>query len=277
MPLPDADPDKRMYKLLKNIDLENLTFAQFQSTAETVFAEPEAEDTLRRIVLINLARMSVAGDWNGLTTSASGGGDFNAEVPGISIGSASANSRHAVGSYAPYGEGDLTSFAWYSNDNADKTLYYPFIAPITGTVTEFGIQITAAAGSACNLLIGIYTDDGNGVPSALQMSAEIDVENSGTGSIYQTSISADVSDSISRGTQYWVAMNRDTTSIAFTLKAYAGVGTPNVGAGGASSLAADESLVLRTIDKPLALVATEVPTNLGGNSTGKCVLTLKVS
>jgi len=38
VPLPDADPDKRMYKLLKNIDLENLTFEQFQSTAQTVFA-----------------------------------------------------------------------------------------------------------------------------------------------------------------------------------------------------------------------------------------------
>jgi len=73
MPLPDADPDKRMYKLLKNIDLENLSFAQFQSTAETVFAEPESEDTLRRIVLINLSRMAVAGDWNGLTTAAGGG------------------------------------------------------------------------------------------------------------------------------------------------------------------------------------------------------------
>jgi hypothetical protein len=76
MPLPNADPDKRMYKLLKNIDLENLSFADFQTTAQTVFAEPEAEDTLRRIVLINLARMSVAGDWNGLTTSG-GGGDVS--------------------------------------------------------------------------------------------------------------------------------------------------------------------------------------------------------
>jgi len=72
MPLPDADPDKRMYKLLKNIDLENLSFEQFQSTAQTVFAEPESEDTLRRIVLINLSRMAVAGDWNGLTTSGGG-------------------------------------------------------------------------------------------------------------------------------------------------------------------------------------------------------------
>jgi len=277
MPLPDADPDKRMYKLLKNIDLENLTFEQFQSTAQTVFAEPESEDTLRRIVLINLSRMAVAGQWNGLTTSASGGGDFNAEVPGVSIGVASANSRHPVGSYAPYGEGDLTSFTWYSNDNSNKTVYYPFIAPKTGTVTEFGVQVTAVAASACNLLIGIYTDDGNGAPDTLQMSGEIDVENSGTGSIYQTSISADVSTSITRGTQYWAAMNRDTDSIAFTLKAYAGVGTPNVGALSSSSLAADESLILRTVDKPLALVATESLTNLGGANSGKCVLTLKVS
>jgi len=276
VPLPDADPDKRMYKLLKNIDLENLSFAQFQSTAQTVFAEPESEDTLRRIVLINLSRMAVAGDWNGLTTSG-GGGDFNAEIPGKSLQASGAASRHPVGSYAPYGQGDLATFIWYNNDNYDRTLYSPFIAPITGTVTEFGIQITAAAGSSCNLLIGIYSDDGDGAPLALQMSGEIDVQSSGTGSIYQTSISADVSTSLTRGTQYWVAMNRDTTSVQFTLKSYANVGTSNVGPGTASSLVADESVILRGIDKPAALVASEVVTNLNGYQDGKCVLTLKVS
>jgi len=73
MPLPDAKPSARIYELLKTTDLENITFSQFQSVAETIFAEQGAEDELRRIVLVNLARLSVVGEWTGLTTAAVSG------------------------------------------------------------------------------------------------------------------------------------------------------------------------------------------------------------
>ena len=76
-PLPNAKPDKRIYQLLKTTDLQNLTFSDFQKVAETIFAEQGAEDELRRIVLINLARLSVAGEWNGLTSSSSGMTSFD--------------------------------------------------------------------------------------------------------------------------------------------------------------------------------------------------------
>jgi len=271
----DRKPSKRVFPLLQNLDLDSVTFAQIQGVGDPITIEDMNEQEMYDLVLVNLARLVCSGEWSGLLSA--GGGDFNAEMPGKSLQAAGAASRHPVGSYAPYGQSDLATFIWYNNDNYDRTLYSPFIAPITGTVTEFGIQITAAAGSSCNLLIGIYSDDGDGAPLALQMSGEIDVQSSGTGSIYQTSISADVSTSLTRGTQYWVAMNRDTTSVQFTLKSYALVGTSNVGPGTASSLVADESVILRGIDKPAALVATEVVTNLNGYQDGKCVLTLKVS
>ena len=74
MPLPDATPDQRIYKLLKTTDLENLTFSDFQKVAQTIYAEQGAEDELRRIVLVNLARLSVAGEWTGLTSAGGGGG-----------------------------------------------------------------------------------------------------------------------------------------------------------------------------------------------------------
>ncbi|MBT6979631.1 MAG: hypothetical protein HN951_07340, partial [Flavobacteriales bacterium] len=105
MPLPDATKDTRIYQLLKNIDLGNLTFAQFQDAAETVFAEPEAEDTLRRIVLVNLARMSVAGDWSGLTTAGGGGStvvNYDVVVPQAVIGSFGYNvTTEAISSATP--------------------------------------------------------------------------------------------------------------------------------------------------------------------------------
>lgn len=71
MPLPDANNySTRIYELLKETDLENLTYAQFQGVAETLFIEPENEDEMRRLVLVQLARMAVRGDWDGFLTGA---------------------------------------------------------------------------------------------------------------------------------------------------------------------------------------------------------------
>lgn len=69
MPLPDANNySMRIYELLKETDLENLSYAQFQGVAEKLFIEPENEDEMRRLVLVQLARMAVRGDWNGFLT-----------------------------------------------------------------------------------------------------------------------------------------------------------------------------------------------------------------
>ena len=75
MPLPDApDYSQRIYELLKETDLENLSYLQFQAVAEKIFIEPENEDEMRRLVLVQLARMAVRGDWNGFLTGGGGGG-----------------------------------------------------------------------------------------------------------------------------------------------------------------------------------------------------------
>ena len=55
MPLPNApDYSKRIYELLKETDLENLSYAQFKGVSEKLFIEPENEDEMRRVVLIQL-------------------------------------------------------------------------------------------------------------------------------------------------------------------------------------------------------------------------------
>ena len=75
MPLPNApDYSQRIYELLKETDLENLSYLQFQAVAEKIFIEPENEDEMRRLVLVQLARMAVRGDWNGFLTGGGGGG-----------------------------------------------------------------------------------------------------------------------------------------------------------------------------------------------------------
>ena len=65
---------ERIYELLKETDLENLSYAQFQAVAEKIFIEPENEDEMRRLVLVQLARMAVRGDWDGFLTGGGGGG-----------------------------------------------------------------------------------------------------------------------------------------------------------------------------------------------------------
>jgi len=73
MSLPDATRSDRVYPLLQNIDLENLAFATIQGVGETLNIEEMNEDELRRLVLINLARLTVAGEWDGLLTAGGGG------------------------------------------------------------------------------------------------------------------------------------------------------------------------------------------------------------
>jgi len=67
MPLPAAEKkSKRVYALAQNTDLENLSFSTLQSIGQPISIEDLSEDELRRLVLVNLARLSVKGEWNGI-------------------------------------------------------------------------------------------------------------------------------------------------------------------------------------------------------------------
>ena len=60
-----------MYKLLKNLDLETLAGDDDEMilTGNPISIEMLNEDELRRLVLVQLARLSVKGEWNGLLGS----------------------------------------------------------------------------------------------------------------------------------------------------------------------------------------------------------------
>ena len=69
MPLPDAPAESpRVYKLLKNLDLETLAGDDDEMilTGNPISIEMLNEDELRRLVLIQLARLCVKGEWDGL-------------------------------------------------------------------------------------------------------------------------------------------------------------------------------------------------------------------
>ena len=67
MPLPDAPAQSpRVYKLLKNTTLANLTDDDFIDVGNTISIELLNEDELRRLVLVQLARLTVKQEWDGL-------------------------------------------------------------------------------------------------------------------------------------------------------------------------------------------------------------------
>jgi len=57
-----------VYKLLKKLDLENLAGDDDEMilTGNPISIEMLNEDELRRLVLVQLARLSVKGEWDGL-------------------------------------------------------------------------------------------------------------------------------------------------------------------------------------------------------------------
>jgi len=72
MPLSDAPAESpRVYKLLKNIDLQTLAADDDDMilTGNPISIEMLNEDELRRLILVQLARLCVKGEWNGLLGS----------------------------------------------------------------------------------------------------------------------------------------------------------------------------------------------------------------
>jgi len=56
----------RVYKLLKNIDLENVTNAQVTSVGDPITIEELNREECLRLIIVNFARLSVKQEWNGL-------------------------------------------------------------------------------------------------------------------------------------------------------------------------------------------------------------------
>jgi len=263
MSLPDAKRSDRIYPLLQNLDLENLAFATLQGTGETLNIEEMNEDELRRLVLINLARLSVKGEWDGLL-SAGGGGEFNVELIKDISGS---YLRHTISNYPP----------WGSNTNANNQIdsintpeFYPFISPASGDLTEMGIYVNSAASNT--LRVGIYnTDDDDGTPTTLIGYADFDT--SGGTATYQTSLSATIT--LTRGTQYWCGWVRTDSSTSPGVRGASNSASYFLGPSANASNAPNQQSTLVLSGSNNALPATVTATNLTPTYGIKLRLTLK--
>ena len=202
--LPDATRSDRIYPLLQNLDLENLAFATLQGTGETLNIEEMNEDELRRLVLVNLARLTVKGEWDGLLTAASAG-SFNAELTsGDDIEATYALNR--IDSTPPFGMNTGNSGVTSRNE----PMFFPFIAAESSTVDSVVVNISGAAGSPCNAVVAIYSDN-NGVPQT-KLGSDATFDATSTGQVAQTSVGTIT---LVRGTQYWVGWTR-SASVSYT-------------------------------------------------------------
>lgn len=194
MPLPDANKrSPRVYTNLQNLNLDDVTFANVQSTGNPINVEEVNEDELRRLVLVNLARLVCAGEWNGLLTAASGGGADTYAIPsgmsGVSYGTTTSG-------YGQNWNGGSSSTRALSEFNTPSA--FPLIAQADGDIASITIRVTTAqAGAAC--LVGIYANT-DGAPGALLGFASIGTD--ATGYITQTSLSETVT--LEAGTAYWI-------------------------------------------------------------------------
>ena len=219
MPLPDATPDQRIYKLLKTVDLENLTFSDFQAVAQTIYAEQGAEDELRRIVLLNLARLSVAGEWSGLTTAGGGGGGVGL-IP-YSATAYGEDARAYIARNAPYAAPSGTGSA---PPNADQQLW-PFISPNTGDVSSMTIEVTSLAASS-SVVGAIYSANDEGLPTTLLGSATFTTTSNGEKT--QTSFSSTIS--LKVGETYWYGIRGVDGGSGFpALRNIDDANTPSIG------------------------------------------------
>ena len=149
MPLPDAEKDRRLYELLKTQDLENLSYADFQAAAESVFVEDVNEDDLRRIVLIQLARMSVAGEWNGLLNAGGGGGGAPTDAEYVTLATDATLTNERV----------LTAGAGVSLTDAGAGSTATIAnTGVTSNVAGTGITVTGATGTSQIAVSSIITD-----------------------------------------------------------------------------------------------------------------------
>jgi len=83
----DRKPSKRVFPLLQNLDLDSVTFAQVQGVGDPITIEDMNEQEMIDLIIVNLARLVCAGEWNGLLT-AGGGAETLGELTDVLIDTA---------------------------------------------------------------------------------------------------------------------------------------------------------------------------------------------
>jgi len=244
MPLPDANKKSpRVYTNLQNLDLDNVTFANIQATGNNIAVEEMNEDEMRRLVLVNLARLVTAGEWTGLLEA--GGGS---SVLGVGAGVKTGAVYSTISKQAPFGRGEPdTAMTW----NSDAVFYIPVIAPLTATMDQVTLRVTTASAGGGDMLVALYNSDSDtGVPTT-QASDEVTVDGSATGFI---SVDFSSPPAVTVGGLYYFGMARTLDNVSF--EAHLTENETNFGGQEAASHSNRNMLTETGVDNSLPATAT---------------------
>jgi len=207
MPLPDANKKSpRVYTNLQNLDLDNVTFDNIQATGNPINVEEANEDELRRLVLVNLARLVTAGEWTGLLEA--GGGDAflwqNSEEYNVASGYGGSFWNIAI--QAPIcSNASTATLAQYS----EYRFFNPFVAPFTGAPSAVNINVTSATTSQ-NLYVGFWSGT-NGIPDTMLGYATISTDGTGVQRVTSFTEASTGSLTFTAGQMYYYGTNKSGT------------------------------------------------------------------
>ena len=175
MPLPDANKrSPRVYTNLQNIDLDTVTFTNVQDTGNPIAIEEMNEDEMIRLVLVNLARLVCAGEWNGLLT-AGGGTDAPINVQIYPTETTGENSFIPCNPLTQSYTSSATLDALYNVPS-----HYPFYSGDYTSVDEIAVFFAGAGDAGTTGSFAIYTlstsdDTGWDVGRPMEMVANSEV------------------------------------------------------------------------------------------------------
>jgi uncharacterized protein (DUF433 family) len=178
--------------------------------------------------------------------------------------------RHLVSKMAPWGN---YSTGTSTTGSVDTPHCRPFISPISGDVTEIGVNVTTADATATTKLsIGIYSDS-NGAPDSLLSLAVMN--STSTGSSFQTSFTGTAT--LVAGTQYWYVWvrNNNTNSIGFSAESNSSL----IWVGGSSTVSSsmNQQSVLSLSGSNNTLPGTITQSNLTPSFYGAIRMGLKIA
>jgi len=202
----DRKPSRRVFPLLQNLDLDSVTFSQIQSTGDPISIEDMNEQEMIDLIIVNLARLAVAGEWDGLLEAGAGAvtwqntADYNA-----ASGYGGKFWNLAIQAPIYCGSGSVTTV----NFNEDYQFYNPFIAPFTGAPAACNINVTVATSSQ-NLYVGFYSGT-DGIPATMLGYATIATNSTGVQRVTSFTEASTGSLTFTAGSMYYYSVSKAGT------------------------------------------------------------------
>jgi len=201
----DRKPSKRVFPLLQNLDLDNVTFDQVQGVGDPISIEDMNEQEMLDLIIVNLARLCVKSEWSGLLESGGGASTWQNSAD-YNVASGYGGEFWNIAIAAPLCSNGSVS-TW--NNNEEYQFFNPFVAPFTGAPSACNINVTVATTSQ-NLYVGFYSGT-NGIPATMLGYATIATNSTGIQRVTSFTEASTGSLTFEAGTMYYYSISKAGT------------------------------------------------------------------